>query len=99
MNSFAPFGGVHARPTHDPPLYSSSCNPLHAVALPVLALVTVVATESLHEFVQGKRAQRVQSQPAVMRVSRAVYNQLDADTLQLLASTRDFDERGAGGTL
>ncbi|TYZ60714.1 hypothetical protein PybrP1_004731 [[Pythium] brassicae (nom. inval.)] len=61
-----------------------------------VVFVGVVVAESLQEFVQGKRArrgQRVQAQAAVVRISRAIYSQLDTDTLRLLASARDFDER------
>lgn len=74
----------------------------HAVfellALLVLVFVGVVIAESVQEFIQSKRvrrSQRVQVQTGAIRVSRALYNQLDTDTLWLLASSRDFGDDGA----
>lgn len=70
-----------------------------APVLPVVVFIGTVIAESVEEFVHGKPSQtihqRVQPTAGVMRISRALYNQIDNDMLQLLASSRDFDESGA----
>lgn len=68
------------------------------LALPFLVFAGLAVAESLQDFFQKKAdpfAGRARGNSNVMRIHRALYEQLDRDVIQLLASSRDFDSNGA----
>jgi hypothetical protein len=63
------------------------------VVLPFLVYAALAAADSLEQFFGGKTYTRATSD--VLRIHRSLYEQLDRDVIQLLASNRDFDSNGA----